>query len=217
MLKKATLFSMIGISYIFLLRAIGTFYPHLFQENVLLVQLIELFLFLATSSIVLFFLFFLKDYVSEEQIKIKNVTILLLVASIAMLLVHLRGLIMVFNVKAFSFLSKLRSIEPVVPWISSILTATFFIVFYKNLNREQAILRKPIFLAAFASALMLFVRSLILFNYYVRVQGFRWFADLPQKIAFTLMPILTFNFAVMLYFFFIFYKHVGEIKLEGKP
>jgi len=182
MLKKATLFSMIGISYIFLLRAIGAFYPQFFRKNILLVQLTELLLFLAILSVVFFFLFFLKDYVFKEQIKLKNVTVLALAASIAMLLVHLKGLIMVFNVKVFSFLSKLHSIEPIVPWINSILIITFFIVFYKNLDREQTILKKSIFLAAFGSALMVFVRSLILFNYYIYVQEFRWFVDLPYFI-----------------------------------
>jgi len=216
MLKKATLFSMIGISYIFLLRAIGAFYPQFFRKNILLVQLTELLLFLAILSVVFFFLFFLKDYVFKEQIKLKNVTVLALAASIAMLLVHLKGLIMVFNVKVFFFFFILHSIEPIVPWINSILIITFFIVFYKNLDREQTILKKSIFLAAFGSALMVFVRSLILFNYYIYVQEFRWFVDLPQKLTFILIPILIFNFAVILYFFFIFYKHIGEIRLEGK-
>jgi len=212
MLKKATLFSMIGISYIFLLRAIGTLYPQLFRKNILLVRLTELLLFFAILSVVFFFFFFLKDYVSKGQIKLRNATILALLAFIAMLLVHLKGLIMVLNVKVFPFLSKVHSIEPIVPWINSILITTFFIVFYKNLNRKQTILKKSIFLAVFGSALMVFVRSLILLNYYINAQEVRWFADLPQKLTFILMPILIFNFAVILYFFFTFYKHIGEIK-----
>jgi len=213
-LKKVTLFTMIGISYIFLLRLIGTFYPQIFRKNILLVQVTGILSFLALLAMVFFFIFFLREYLTKEQIKLKNVTILALVGSIAMLLLHLKGLLAVFNVNILSFLSKLPPIDPLVPWINSILVLIFFIVFYKDiLNKEQKNLKKPIFLAVVGTALTILVRSFILFKYFYS-QEVRWFADLSKKLAIILIPIVVISFATIFYFFFIFYKHSGESKLR---
>jgi len=213
-LKKATLFTMIGISYIFLLRLIGTFYPQVFRKNILLVQVTGILLFLALLAIVFFFIFFLREYLTKEQIKLKNATRLALAGSIAMLLPHLKGLLAAFNVSILSFLSKFHSIDPMVPWINSILVLIFFIVFYKDiLNKEQKNLKKPIFLAVVGAALTILVRSFTLFKYFYS-QEVRWFADLSKKPAIILIPIVVISFATIFYFFFIFYKHPGESELR---
>jgi len=75
MLKKATLFAMIGVFYLFLLRTAGAFFQQMFRESLLLVQITQALAFLAILTLVFFFAPFLKDYFGKEETKLKNATI----------------------------------------------------------------------------------------------------------------------------------------------
>lgn len=58
-LKRATLLAIIGISYAFVLRTIGTFLPDIFR-NLIVVQFTQIMAFLASLTIVFFFISFLR-------------------------------------------------------------------------------------------------------------------------------------------------------------
>ena len=80
-LRKATLLAIIGISYLFALRAIQTFLPTVFT-NFLITKVTGPVSLLASLAIVVFFVYFHKDYVRREQIKLRMATILVILVSL---------------------------------------------------------------------------------------------------------------------------------------
>lgn len=208
MLKKIIPLAILGISYIFFLRALGTFYPDWFSKNNLIYQCTELFVFLAYLFVVLFFYFLLRDYILPGQVKLKNATILALTGSIAILVIHLKK---VSNILPLKFLTRIYLLESVILWFNSIFITIFFITFYRELDKELTSLREASFLAFLGSVFILLLRSLILINYYLHISGIRWFEGSMQKFAVISLPAMGFNFAALLYFFVAFYKHI-----EGK-
>lgn len=204
-LKKATLLAIIGISYTFALRTIGTFFPDIFG-NLIVVQVTQIMSFLANLTIVFFFISFYKDYVEREQIKLKNVSILAIIGSSLLLLLHIEGLFIVFNVYTLSYLVRSHYIEPIVPWVSSIFILIFFIIFHKEtIQKEDIKLKKATLSAIIGSSIGTLERTFILFNY-LYSREVRWFSDLSRKIQIIFIPIFAFSFIAVLYFLLSFYK-----------
>ena len=78
MLRKTTLFAIIGIFYLFLLRTVGTFWQQMFRENLLLVQITKVLAFLAILILVFFFASFLKYCLGKSKTELKNATVFVL-------------------------------------------------------------------------------------------------------------------------------------------
>lgn len=226
-LKKATLLAIIGISYTFILRTIGIFFPNIFRDP-LIIQISVIISLLASLSIVLFFIAFYKYYIQEKQIRLKKVCILAIIGSFGMVLLQVKNILLVFNKLSthlynFSpYLVKLvnsHSIDPIMPWISSIFTLIFFIIFYKETLKDKKIrdqdnnissirdngLNKAILFAIIGSSIGTLLRTFVLINYlYLRES--RWFSDLSKETQVILIPIFAFSFITVLYFFLSFYS-----------
>ncbi len=204
-LKRATLLTIIGISYTFALRTIGTFLLDIFKI-LIVAQAIQIMSFLANLTIVFFFISFYKDYVEREQIKLKKASILAIIGSSLLLLLHIEGLFIIFNVYTLSYLVRSHYNEPIVPWVSSIFILVFFIIFYKDtIQKEQIKLKKATLSAIIGSSIGTLERTFILFNY-LYSREVRWFSDLSRKIQIIFIPIFAFSFIAVLYFFLSFYK-----------
>jgi hypothetical protein len=204
-LRRATLLAIIGISYTFALRTIGTFLPDIFR-NLIVVQFTQIMSFLASLTIVFFFISFYKDYVERERIKLRNISILAIIGTSAMSLLHIKGLFIVFNVYTLSYLVKSHYIEAIIPWVSSIFILLFFIFFHKETLRKGDIkLRKATLSATIGSSIGTLERTFVLFNYFYS-REVRWFSDLSRKIQIIFIPIFVFSFIAILYFFLSFYK-----------
>lgn len=204
-LKKATLLAIIGISYTFALRTIGTFLPDIFG-NLIVVQITQILSFLASLTIVFFFISFYKDYVEREQIKLKNASIWAIIGTSAMSLLHIKGLFIVFNVYTLSYLVKPHYIEAIIPWLSSIFILIFFIIFHKEtIQKGGKKLKRATLSAIIGSAIGTLERTFVLFNYFYS-REVRWFSDLSRKIQIIFIPIFAFSFIAILYFFLSFYK-----------
>ena len=204
-LKKATLLAIIGISYTFVLKTIGTFLPDIFK-NLIVAQSIQILSFLASLTIVFFFISFFKDYVEKEQINLKNATVMAIIGSSAVLLLHVKGLLLVFSRYISPYLVRSHYIESIIPWVSSILILFFFIIFYKEMLYEKEVrLKKAILLAIIGSSIAILLRTFILFNY-LCLREIRWVFDLSGKAKIIFLPITIFSFIATLYFFLCFYK-----------
>jgi hypothetical protein len=209
-LKHATLLVIIGISYSFLSRTIGTFLPAVFK-NLLVAQVFAIMSILAGLTGVFFFISFYQEYVQKEQARLKQASVLAIVGSSAMLLLEVKGLVLIFNADTSSYLAKAHFIEPAVSWVSSILILLFFIVFYKAmLYRQGTKLPKAILSAVIGSSIAALVRTFILFNC-LFFRDIEWFSDSPKKAAIIFLPIFALSFIAVFYFFLCFYKEQKEI------
>jgi len=203
-LKKATLLAIIGISYTFILRTIGTFLPDIFK-NLQVAQISVIMSFLASLTIVVFFTSFYESYVQKEQTKLKKASMLAIIGSCALLLLSIKGFLVVFNIHIFSYLVKSNYIEPIIPWVSSIFILLFFIIFYKEiLYKEDMKLKNAAILAIIGSSIIALERTFIVFNYFYS-REVMWFSDLSRGIQIIFIPIFTISFITVLYFFLSFY------------
>lgn len=216
-LKKSSLLAIIGISYTFAQRTIGTFLPGLFKTPIV-GQTTTLLSLLSTLTIVLFVIYFYKEYVQRDQQKLRNAALLAIIGLSAILLLQVRGLFHVFDRLSISLynisqsLFRLvisRSIEnyqPFIIWVSSIFILYFFFVFYREmLDTNQTTLKNATLFAVLGSALGALIRSfsLVIHLFFREV---RWFHDVSGKFAIILFPLFAFTFVTVLYFFRTFYK-----------
>ena len=200
-LKKATLFSIIGISYIFVSRTIATLFPSLFI-NLIVTRINTLLSLFASLAIVVFYVYFYKDYVQEKQITLKNASLFAIIGSLAVLLLFLKDILVVFNL--YVFRSSVLNI--VAPWISSIFSLYFFIIFYKETpHNAQSNLKFAIFLAIIGDSISTLIRTFILFNYFYSGR-FKWFWDYSREFPIIFIPTFAFMFFTSFYFFLTFYK-----------
>lgn len=200
-LKNITLFSIIGISYIFISRTIATFYTGVFV-NLIVAQINTLLSFLASLAIVLFYIYFYKDYVLEKQITLKTASLFAIIGSFAALLLFLKGILVVFNI--YVFRSQVFNI--VALWLSSIFLLYFFIIFYKETtNNAQSKLKLAILLAVIGSSISTLIRTFVLFNYFYSGK-FKWLWDYSREFPIIFVPIFVFMFFTSFYFFITFYR-----------
>lgn len=209
-LRKATLLAIIGICYHFAIRTIGTLFPDIFRV-LLLAQFAQITLLLANLTILVFFIFFFKDYVQKEQVELKKATLLAIVGSGAMVSLYVNGLLLI----AFGTYSSPPLLWPVeitnhigaiIPWGSSILILLFFIIFYKETVREeQRRLRRPTLLAVIGSSISTLVLTFVLVNSLFSGKIMH-VAGLSRKFPIIFIPVFVFTFIAVLYFFLSFYK-----------
>jgi hypothetical protein len=204
-LKKATLLAIIGLCYTFVVRTAGTFFPELFR-NLTAAQVNGMLLLLASLTAVLFFAYFLKYYVHEEQKELATGAVLAIIGSSLMSLLLLKGLLPILDDYTFHNLAGVHYIEPIVPWVSAILILLFFIIFHKEMIRRGPMqLRKAAFWAVIGSSVGLLLRTLTLFIY-VGSREARWFSDFPIFMQVVLLPVFAFSFLALVYFFLSFYR-----------
>ena len=208
MLKRVALFAIIGISYLFLLRTVGTFYQHIFRENLILVQITKALALLAILAFVFFFACFLKYCLRKKRAELKGATVFALIGYILMTGLYLKELLSsFFNTKG---IFSPYFVEPFIPLVGSLSLLVFFIVFYKNpLPKNGKSMEKFLIFPVVGAAIDLVIRSFIVLRY-LYLTDVRWFTDLPEKFK-TIATFLTFfSFITILYFFSYFYKHTEK-------
>lgn len=208
-LRKATLLAIIGISYLFALRAIRTFLPTIFA-NFLITKVTGTVSLLASLAIVVFFIYFHKDYVRREQIKLRMATILVILVSLVGLVVQVQSLSLIFNVNVVRYPVMIYGhIDAVIPLFSAISMLAFFVVFYRETSGKELMrLKKATSLAVIGASLLVLLQMFVLSNYLRYVQLGRP-TDLASNkiILFSIgIPIILFWFLSRLIFFISFYK-----------
>ena len=208
-LKKATLSVVIGISYVFALRVIGTFFPTVFT-NPSITKATGTISLLASLAMVVFFIYLYKDYLRQEQIRLRAVTILVVLVSLVGLLTQIRDLSITFKVNVLPYSVMIdHYVETIVPLFRAIFILIFFVVFYQEISGKELVkLRKATSLAIIAAFARASLQAFVLFNYFYYLQ-FGHPTDLTSNkmiILSTGIPIILFWLCGILIFFISFYK-----------
>jgi len=209
-LKKPTLFAIIGISYIFSLRTIGTLIPAIFK-NPQVVTIAGILSLLAILTLVFFFISFYRDYVQPGQTKLQKASILAIIGAALGFLREIKNLSPVFNVYIFQYQSWSRHIDTFAPWVNSIFILIFFVIFYGEMpHREQMKLKRATFFAIIGTSIMALLRTFLLFNH-LYVEKLTWLIDFSREMAFIFFPLFIFGFVTVFYFLISFYREQMKI------
>jgi hypothetical protein len=204
-LKKATLLVIIGISYLFLSRVLGTILPDIFR-NILVARVNVVISFHAGLAMLFFFVSFFREYIQKEQVALRRASAMAIIGSSAMLLLLTKALIVVLNSRLFTDTIGWRYMDILIPAASSILVLFFFIGFFRETGRqEQAELRRAAQWAAIGSAISVLVQAIVLLNY-VLSSRIVLLSDFRGPIMIALAPLVVFSFITFFYFFLVFYK-----------
>lgn len=212
MLRMATILTIIGVSYSFILKAFWTIFPKLFlvsgvrQTSTILNLLSSLF-------VVVFFVTFLRGYIRKENIKLKAVSVLALTGVSILSLLQMKSVMLAFRSdlppRLLQFLSSI-SIDPVIPWVSSLCMFIFFLRFHEQTSRagEEALLKAKK-LAIIGSGLSVLIHTFVIANYKI-YPSFRYSFDLNLYITMIATPFVIVSFVFVLYFYITFYRYLSQ-------
>lgn len=216
-LKFATIAALVGVSYIFVMRAMSTIIPALFR-NLTIAQVITVTSFIASLAMLLFFIIFYSHYVQKNQAKLAGATLLSILGRCGMLLLHMKTLLRVFSIFVLTrFVYSYHFLDRFFPWVSSLFTFVFFYVFYRELadsNHKQ--LRSATMFAATGSLVITLMQTFFMLHYFI-ARGVIPLAGIPQAISIVFYVILILNFCAVLYFFVSFYRHIDAELLSHHP
>ena len=205
-LKKLTVLVLVGISYIFVSRTSGTFFPGLFASRTA-AGLHTLVSFAATVVILLFYINFSRDYVRSSERALDKASTLMIIGSGAVSLLFLKELLVVLGSSLFNSVS----FDLYLPWINSAIAVYFFAVFYREgLNEERSSLKSALILVIIGSALSLLMRTALVINF-MRGGEFRWLWDFAARYPAIFFPVQLFIFFASFYFYFSFHRHLDQL------
>ncbi len=204
-LRYAALLAIIGITYFFAVRTVGTFLPAVFR-NLSVSQVIQILSLLSSLAILYFFVSFHSDYVEDDRTTLKKVSVLPVIGYCAILLIHIKNLVVIFNICRLPSLVTPHFIEVIIPRIVSLFILLFFVVFYRELQQEEKKrLRKPILAGIVGSAIQVLLLTFVLFHYLFFRQAL-FALDYARTLSIIFVPVFAFSFFAILYFFISFYK-----------
>lgn len=194
-LRRATVMMLIGISYVFVLRTIGTFLPDLFG-NVYIFRTVETLSFIAGLAVLLFYVTFYRDLIRNGFAGLKTPAILVICGAVAMLLLRVRELANIFGIRGMTHLRETRLLDVTVPWLAIAFALVFFVAFYYELRRGTATrLRRAVGFNIAGLFVALLARTIIMANFlYSGI--FTWTYDLIKAspalyLLFALFPYVT--------------------------
>jgi len=208
-LNKATIWAMIGVSYIFVSRTVGTFFPAVFR-NPAAAKIAVILSLLASITVLVFYVSFYQAYVQKGQKLLKNTSLVVIIGSLAVVLSYLKGLLLIYDVHIFPYPESSRYFESIIPWISAVFFMLFFIVFYREtLHKVGKSLSGAALLAIIGSSIATLLRTFVLLNY-IYSRQFMWFSDLFREKPAIFLLISAFLFFTVFYFFLSFYQEQKE-------
>jgi hypothetical protein len=214
-LKNATALAIAAICVLFLTKTAATLHVDLFGR-LAVARVAILLTFFSSVVMVYFYYCFYRDYVRPEQTTLKSVAGLAIIGSLAVALIHLKGLLLVFDVFVTVPLFRSHMVAVVVPWLCSIIVLVFFGVFYNEVQTDKgAGLRRAILFAAIGAAIGVLERTLVM---YVALKStdVTWFSDLSTATQLAFLPVIALGVAAILYFFVVFYKEQHLVDSESK-
>lgn len=209
-LKRATLFVIIGMCCTFVLRLLGTMVPGGFG-GIFVARLAVAVYLLSGLAAVLFFAYFHREYARENQPDLRNAAALAAIGAAASLLIHLKGVWMVYGVRllpgAFIVSHWMELLFPVF----GLATALYFFVI---LRREataggDSLIAKTSRFAAAGYVIFLVMQAVTIFNY-LATGKFKWISEYSRTVSLVAFPFVFAGFIAILYFFVTFYKAHGE-------
>lgn len=205
-LKRATLLVIIGMCCTFVLRFLGTVVPDglgsLFVSRVAVAVYM-----LSGVAVVLFFAYFHREYVRENQPDLRNAASLAAIGAAASLLIHLKGVWLVFGIRllpgAFIMSHWMEMLFPVF----GLATALYFFVILRReaVASADALVARASRFAIIGYVIFLVMQAVTILNFLATGQ-FRWLSEHSRTVSFAIFPFLLVGFVAILYFFVTFYK-----------
>jgi hypothetical protein len=202
-MKKATLFVIIGISYIFVTRLAATLFIELFR-NLSIARINTVLSLLASITLIFFYLYFYKEHVKESQIKLRYATILALMGSILGFIFFFKGFLILFHI-----IRPVNSnfVNVIIPWLSGLFSLYFFFIFHNEVDRkEYPQLKTALLLAILGSVFAIIIRTFLVINYFTS-DTFMWLWNLNIEYPFIAIPLSIVMFFCSVYFFVVLYKY----------
>jgi len=208
-LKKATLFTMVGISYIFLSRTLATIMPGFF-ENLLAAKTNALLSLLASMTPLLFYYLFYKEYfpgqkesLGRNQLMLKNAVLFAFIGSLAGTFLFLKGFLQIAANPGRA--AGHGYFEIIAPWMSALFALFFYYAFSRSEKKKVSNrLIKSTYIALTGAGLGLVIRSYLLFEFAVHGK-FSWLWNLTQGNPLVFLPLYLFMFFAGFYFLWCFY------------
>ena len=210
-LKRATLLVIAGMCFTFVLRLLGTIVPGGYG-SLLIARLSVLVYLLSGIAVVLFFVFFHREYVRENQPDLRNAAALAAIGAGASTLIHLKGVWQVFSIRLLpgAFIAS-HWMELLFP-VFGLATALYFFVVLRRETKvsADAIIERASFFAIIGYAIFVVMQAVTVVNYFATGQ-FRWVSEQSRAISIGFFPFVLVGFLAILYFFVTFYKtHSGR-------
>jgi len=212
-LKKATLFTMVGISYIFLSRTLATIMPAFFT-NLQLAKTNAMLSLLASLAPLLFYYLFYKEYFSgqkesldKRQLMLKNAALFAFIGSLAGTFLFLKEFLQIATNPGRA--AGHGYFEIIAPWLSALFALFFYYAFSRS--EKQKVSKRLItatYIALTGAGLAVMIRSYLLFEFAVHGK-FSWLWNLTQGNPFVFLPLYLFMFFAMFYFLWCFYRELG--------
>jgi hypothetical protein len=210
-LKKITLIVIIAIISSFSIRTFGTIFPQIFK-NVFIVKATILVNTFFILSHLLFWIIFYTEYASTKNAFFKKICLLPIIGSLSVSFLYIKKLPFVFeaNVNFPQFLMN-PYVDAFVPFISSIFSLIFFVVFRKSTDSgEKEFLQKPILSMIFGILIFLCLHLIVIFNFFT-TKRLEWLEHMPRIVAVGTVPLMIIAVILILIFYCKFYYYLDSV------
>ncbi|MDP8211115.1 MAG: hypothetical protein RAO94_06870 [Candidatus Stygibacter australis] len=212
-LKNITLYALLGYSYFFIMRAIGTIFPAInYSETWMIVELSLNFI--SNLGITLFFLILLKEYIHDDEFSLMNSTVAAFLGSLSILLINaLNGFSSLLSIPMDHSISG-RYIVTMVTWVYGFIIVIFFMNFAYYLCKNKTLkLCKPVLWGLGGTIISFILRSINMLNNYYYTTNAVIFLDLRRH--YLILPsiiLILFSYLSLIYFIIRFYKSLSKKK-----
>jgi hypothetical protein len=203
--KNATLAAIVGISSVFLLRTLGTFFPSLFHHRYVAEGAIWVHL-LSALAVAFFFTAFFLGPARWNRRTLRHASALAAAGAGVAALAPIQALLRIHGVAVFSPLGRSPLIEPWAPLLATLTALFFFAVYRRDMDpQERAKLRGPA-TAAMAGYGVATVLNLIVLALYLSSGELRWLTEISPAVAIGSLPVVAAAVAAILSFYVAFLR-----------
>ena len=211
-LRNATLIAITAFTYIFMIKTIDTVFPFIALVSVYVKITVALSL-IASLMLVYFYIIFFKDYLREEQSKLRIATALVVIIIIVGMFTEIMRFMQFFDVPFMYASSKIRHTQAIVPLAGAVIMLFFFVSFYNESQfQNQMKLKKATSFAIIGASALVLLHTFIVINYFYFIETRQPFGVIGKsEVSYIIGSlVMLFYFAVSLYFFISFYKSLEK-------
>ena len=220
-LRSYTLYSLISITYLFLVRTVNSFLP-LFFTNEMVGKGVQVLSLVAHAVILVFYISFLSQYVQPPQKWLRLATSLSIAVMAILSLFYVAGVLtffpvlisMIYKISPFLYRSLHSSpffpnfplISPGFAWTSTLIFVFFLIAFYhESPDMRNEALKKATYYAIGGNILLFLIQSFLIVAQ-ILGDGLGWMLPHSLLLMLLFLPVFTIVFLVKFNFFLKFYQ-----------
>ncbi len=211
-LKKATLFTMVGISYIFLSRTLATIMPAFFTNLQVAKTNIILSLLASVMPLLFYYLFYIeyfpgqRESLDRNQLMLKNAALLAFIGSLAVTFLFLKGFLQIATNPGR--IASHDYFEIIASWMSAVFTLFFYYAFSRS--EKQKVSNRLInaaYIGLTGASLAVGIRSYLLFEFAIHGK-LSWLWNLTRGNPLVFLPLYLYMFFAGFYFLWSFYREL---------